>query len=65
VSGAVQLPLLAVDAELPFDPHELAVLTTPERGRLYADAGLDDLQIACCEDACRAVVAGRYGEAGR
>ena len=56
--GGVQLPLAA---EFPFRPEELARLTTPERGRVYAAAGLDAMQISAAEDAVRAVIAKTYG----
>jgi hypothetical protein len=61
VSG-VQLPLGSEVARdgLPVDPAEVASLTTPERGRLYDELGLDFEQRQACEDACRLVLAGRY-----
>jgi hypothetical protein len=65
VSGdGVQLPL-AVANEVPFRPEELAKLTTPERGRVYADAGLDPAQIQAAEAAVRAVIAKTYGRGRR
>jgi hypothetical protein len=39
----------------------LAKLTTPERGRVYAEADLDAMQIAAAEAAVRAVIAKTYG----
>jgi hypothetical protein len=65
VSGdGVQLPL-AVGIELPFRPEELSRLTTPERGRVYAEVGLDAMQIGAAEAAVRAVIAKTYGKAAR
>lgn len=45
---------------LPLDPHELAQLSTPDRGRLYAELGLDNFQISAAEEATRAVVRRKY-----
>ncbi len=45
---------------LPFDPAALAKLPITDRGRLYAELGLNRLQIACAEDAVRAVKLGEY-----
>jgi hypothetical protein len=58
-TSAVQLPFLT-DFGLPFDPNVLADLTTPERGRVYADCGLDDAQRMACEAAVRLVIRGQY-----
>ena len=57
----IQLPLATGDLPLPFDPHELAELTTPERGRLYAEIGLDVLQRDVAEEAVRLVLRRSYG----
>ena len=52
-------------SSLPFDPRELAELTTPERGKLYAEFGLDLCQREVAEDAVRRVIAGSYLRRGR
>jgi hypothetical protein len=52
---------LRADAVLPIDPEAAAKLSTPERGELYRQLGLDALQIAAAEEAVRAVIAKRYG----
>jgi hypothetical protein len=56
----VQLPLPLGDARLPLDPAELARLSSPERGQLYGELGLDYLQRAAAEGAVQAIFAGRY-----
>jgi hypothetical protein len=58
---SLQLPL-AIGIELPFRPEELAKLTTPERGRVYAAADLDAMQIDAAEAAVRAVIAKTYAK---
>jgi hypothetical protein len=50
-----------MNAALPLEPGELATLSTPERGAIYRALDLHPLEIAAAEEACRAVVAGRYG----
>ena len=66
MSGGVQLPLVEPgSAELPFRPEELSRLTTPERGRIYAEVGLDAMQIDAAEAAVWAVIARTYGKAAR
>lgn len=57
MSVAVQLSFEAEG----LDPHELALLSITERGRLYAELDLAPLQIAAAEDAVRLVLARRYG----
>ena len=47
------------------DPHLLAEMLAPERGRLYAQLGLNDLQIACAEEAVRRVRLREYGRVTR
>jgi hypothetical protein len=56
VSAAVQLPLDG----LPLDPVQVAELSAPARGRLYAELGLDHFQREAAEAAVRAVLADRY-----
>ncbi len=63
--GAVQIPLATGGSSLPFDPRELSRLTTPERGKLYEDTGLDVLQRAAAEDAVRRVIADQYPRGSR
>ena len=65
MSGAVQIPLATGGLALPFNPRELSRLTTPERGKLYEDTGLDVLQRAAAEDAVRRVIAGQYSRSSR
>ena len=55
--GGIQIPL----GDLPLNPREVALLTTPERGRLYAELGLHPVQIEAAEAAVRRVIARRYG----
>lgn len=55
----VQLPL-AVDAELPVDPVELAKLPILERAELYGELGLDPQQRECAEAAVRRVLRRSY-----
>lgn len=57
MTGDVQLRLVA---ELPIDPESAAKLTTPERGKLYDELGLDFEQRQASEDAVRLVIAKRY-----
>ncbi len=59
--SGVQLPLQTGSSTLPFDPHQLATLPTPERGRLYGELGLDFPQRQAAEDAVRLVLRRRYG----
>lgn len=59
MSAAVQLSFEAEG----LDPHELAELAGPERGRLYTELGLDPAQVAAAEQATRRVIAGEYGRA--
>ena len=59
---AVQLSLTP---DRGLDPAELAELTSPERGRLYAELELDDLQITAIETAVRMVLSREYPRAGR
>ena len=65
MTGAVQIPLATGGLALPFDPRELARLIAPERGKLYAELGLDVLQRAAAEDAVRRVIAGQYSRSSR
>jgi hypothetical protein len=65
VSAAEQQRLALREAGLPLDPHELADLTAPERGRAYEAAGLDALQRIAAEEAVRAMLAGRYPRRSR
>jgi hypothetical protein len=60
VTDPVQLEL-----ELPLDPVQLSRLTTPERGSIYREAGLDPLQIAAAEEAVRLVLAGESDQERR
>ena len=56
--SGVQLPLETQHlGALPLDPHELAALNAPARGRLYDDLDLDLLQRHAAEDAVRLVFA--------
>ena len=56
--GGIQIPL----GDLPLNPHEVALLNAPERGRLYVALGLHPVQIEAAEAAVRRVIARRYGK---
>lgn len=59
--SAVQLRLEG----LPLDPIEVSKLLAHERSALYRELGLDPLQIAAAEEACRRVIAQEYGRGVR
>jgi hypothetical protein len=65
VSGGVQLPLEPGSIELPLDPVSLAEIPLLERAALYRELGLDFEQSQACEEACRLVIARRYGRSSR
>ena len=56
-----KVPKGQLELKLPLDPVQLAPLTSPERGAIYREAGLDPLQIDAIEQAVRLVLRGRYG----
>ena len=60
-AAPIQLPLPTGGSSLPFDPRQLAELTTPERGQLYSDLGLDVPQREVAEEAVRLVLRRSYG----
>jgi hypothetical protein len=63
-SGGAQLSLTP-PLTLPLRPEKTVGLEPLERGRFYNLLDLDSWQRGCIEEACRMVLAGRYGEASR